>query len=303
MTADGLRRGALYMIGASLLFAAMGAIVKIVSQSLPNEMVVFFRSLFGLLALTPWLVRRGRRGIATRRWREHLLRGSAGLGAMYCYFYALAHLRLADATLLNYTTPLFVPLIAAAWLGEKVPRRLWGLLALGFAGIALILKPGLALVEPAAFIGLLSGALAAVAMVGVRNLSRTEPTTRIVFYFSLIAATVSAVPLAWRWENPPAELWGWLVAMGGLATTAQLLMTRAYACAPAAQIGPFVYTIVLFAALLGWALWGEIPDLLSAGGALLVCAGGVLTIRQAGRLAPPPELPPEPQATAARDSR
>ncbi len=288
MAADALRRGALYMIGASLLFAGMGAIVKFVSQSLPNEMVVFFRSLFGLLALTPWLARRGMGAVATRRFREHLLRGLAGLAAMYCFFYALAHLRLAEATLLNYTTPLFVPLIAAAWLGEKVTRRLWGLLALGFAGIALILKPGLTLFEPAALAGLASGLLAAFAMVGVRNLSRTEPATRIVFYFSLIAAAVSAVPLAWRWENPPAELWGWLIAMGSLATLAQILMTRAYASAPAAQIGPFVYTIVLFAALLGWSLWGEIPDAYSAAGALLVCAGGVLTIRQAGRLAPPP---------------
>jgi drug/metabolite transporter (DMT)-like permease len=291
MSADRLQRGALYMMAAALLFAAMAAIVKTVAQSLPNEMVVFFRSLFGLLALTPWLAHRGRRAVVTRRWRSHLVRGLAGLAAMYCYFYAIAHLRLAEATLLNYTTPLFVPLIAAAWLNEAVPRRLWGMLLLGFAGVALILKPGLALFQPAALIGLASGVLAAVAMVGIRSLSRTEPATRIVFYFSLISTAISAVPLAWSWQSPAVDWWGLLIAVGALATAAQILMTRAYGCAPAAQVGPFAYSIVLFAAVLGWGLWGEVPDALSLAGAALVCAAGVLTIRRAGRLAPPAELP------------
>lgn len=291
MRSNNLRRGALLMIGSSLLFAAMGAIVKIVSQSLPNEMVVFFRSAFGLLALAPWFLHKGMRGLATRHFPQHLVRGLAGLAAMYCFFYALAHMRLAEATLLNYTTPLFIPLIAYVWLGEAVPRRMSGMLAIGFIGVALILKPGLALFQPVALVGLASGVLAALAMTSIRGLTRTEPTTRIVFYFTAISTVVSAVPLVWSWTTPPIEFWGLLVAMGALASAAQLLMTRAYAQAPAAQIGPFVYTIVVFAGIIGWTLWDEVPDGFSLLGTVLVCLAGALAIRRAGRLAPPSDMP------------
>lgn len=291
MTPDKLRRGALLMVASSLLFAAMGAIIKTVSRELPNEMVVFFRSAFGLLALAPWLARQGVHGLATHHFPQHLVRGLAGLAAMYCFFYAIAHMRLAEATLLNYTTPLFIPLIALVWLGESVPRRLWGVLAIGFVGLILILKPGLALFRPVALIGLASGILAAFAMASIRKLTRTESTLRIVFYFTVISTAVSAVPLAWSWTTPPAELWGLLIATGALASAAQLLMTRAYAQAPAAQIGPFVYTIVVFAGLIGWVLWDEVPDSLSLAGVTLVCLAGILTIRRVGRLAPSPETP------------
>jgi len=290
--ADNLERGALYMIASSLLFAGMGGIVKIVSVLLPNEMVVFFRSAMGLMALLPWLAHRGLSSVRTHQPGAHLARGLAGLAAMYCYFYAIAYLPLAEATLLNYATPIFVPFIAFLWLRERVPRRLASAIGVGFLGILLILKPGLELFSPASLVGVASGIFAAVAMVGIRRLTRTEPALRIVFYFSLICTVISAVPLAWSWRTPAFELWAWLLAMGVLASTAQLCLTRAYAHAPAAQVGPFSYATVVFAALAGWGFWGEVPDVLSAVGALLVCVAGALAIRYGGRrAAPAAELP------------
>lgn len=280
------------MLAAGLLFAIMGALVKSVSVSLPNEMVVFFRSLIGLLALTPWLVHHGPRHFRTHKFGAHLMRALAGLAAMYCFFYALGHLPLAEAVLLNYSAPLFIPLAALLWAGEGFKRNLWWPIGIGFVGITLILKPGLGMFTPVALIGLAAGILSALAMAGIRRLTSTEPTTRIVFYFSLIAAVVSAVPLLWSWQTPDPTLWMKLIAIGTLATVAQLLMTRAYAHAPAAQVGPFSYGIVVFAGLLGWALWSELPDLLSLTGVLLVAGAGILTIRQGGRqVAPPSELP------------
>ncbi len=292
MPTDNLRRGAIFMVIAALLFAGMGALVKLVSASLPNEMVVFFRSAMGLVVLLPWFWRQGLAGIRTTALPQHLARSAAGLGAMYCFFYAIAHLPLAEATLLNYSTPLFIPFIAAAWLGERIPRGLWQILIMGMVGVVLILKPGLALFTPAALVGLASGILAAFAMTGIRRLSRTEPVTRIVFYFTAFSAVVSAVPLLWRWQTPGPEWWGALIAIGVLATAAQLFLTRAYRCAPAAQVGPFTYMTVVFAATAGWLFWDEIPDGLSLLGALLVMAGGVYTIRQAGRYAPTADVPP-----------
>ena len=194
--------------------------------------------------------------------------------------------------LLNYTTPLFVPFIAALWLQERIPPKLWAGIGTGFLGILFILKPGQELFTPAALIGLVSGILAAFAVTGVRRLTHTEPAWRIVFYFSLVSALVAAVPLPLRWQTPDASLWLLLIAMGVMASLGQLLLTRAYSHAPAAQVGPFAYSTVVFAAVAGWVLWGEVLDAYSLTGALLVCLGGMLTIRYAGAgVAPAPELP------------
>lgn len=295
MHVDDLRRGALLMLASGLLFSTMGALVKHISAHLPNEMVVFVRSAMGLLALLPWVLHRGVGQLKTKNLRGHLGRGLAGVAAMYCYFYAIAHLPLAEAVLLNYSTPLFVPFIAAAWLGEKISRKLWTAIGTGFAGIVLILKPGLDLFTPVSLIGLASGMFAALAMVSIRRLTRTEPVLRIVFYFSLVCTAVSAVPLIWRWQAPDPGLWALLIGMGVLASLAQLLLTRAYSHAPAAQVGPFTYSTVVFAAAIGWMFWGEIPDLLSFSGTALVCLAGIMTIRHAGqRLLPEARLAGKP---------
>jgi drug/metabolite transporter (DMT)-like permease len=291
-----LRRGALLMLLACLLFAVMGVFVKQLSATLPTEMVVFFRNAFGLLALVPLLAHRGAAHLATQHFGMHLVRALTGVAAMYCFFYALGHLPLADAILLNYTAPLFTPFIAALWLRESFPRTLWFTALIGFIGIVFILKPGAGLIEPAALIGLGAGLLSAVAMTGIRRLTRTESTTRIVFYFSVVATAVSLLPLAWRWQAPGLDLCLPIVLVGALATAAQLLLTRAYACAPAAQVGPFTYAIVVYAWLLDWLLWGETPDTATLLGAALVSLAGILTLRFAGNQA----VAPVPDGTGDR---
>ena len=294
MNRDNLPRGAALMLAAALLFAVAGAIIKHVSEQLPNEMVVFFRSFFGLLALAPFFLRHGPRHYATRRLGAHLVRALAGLTAMYCYFYAISRLPLAEAVLLNYTAPLFIPLAALFWVGEPFGRKLWWPIGVGFVGIVLILKPGLSLLAPIALIGLASGLFSALAMAGIRKLTDTEPAIRVVFYFSLASTLVSALPLAWSWQTPTANLWLPLILIGVFSTVAQILMTLGYAHAPAAQAGPFLYAIVVFAGIFGWALWEEVPGWLSFAGTLLVVLAGVLTIRLGGRKAiPPVELPEE----------
>jgi drug/metabolite transporter (DMT)-like permease len=280
-----LPRAAAFMVTSALLFAGMGLMVKVAADSLPNTTIVFARNVFGLLALVPWLLRMGPRGLRTAAWREHAVRGLAGLAAMYCFFYAIAHLRLAEAVLLNYSLPLFTPVIAGVWLHEKVPAGLWRALGLGFVGLVIILRPGLGLFRPAALVGLAAAVLCAVAQVGVRRLTRTEPIIRIVFYFALISTVVSALPLMTLWTTPARGLWPILVALGVLATLGQIFLTRAYAHAPAAQVGPFIYTTVVFAGLLDWLVFGRraLPDAAFVLGALLVCAAGILALRSTTR--------------------
>ena len=287
-----LARGAALMLAATFLFAATSAIIKHAAVSLPNEMIVFLRNLIGLVALAPLFFHHGHDLYTTKRLSAHLFRALAGLTAMYCYFYAIGHLPLAEAVLLNYTAPLFIPLAAMLWVGEAFSRKLWWPIGIGFVGIGFILKPGLSLLAPIALIGLASGLFSALAMAGIRKLTDTEPAARVVFYFSLVSTLISAIPMLWAWQTPEKTLWFPLLMIGVLSTAAQILMTRGYACAPAAQVGPFLYAIVVFAALFGWGFWQEVPDGLSFIGALLVVLAGILTIRLGGKTATlAPEVP------------
>jgi drug/metabolite transporter (DMT)-like permease len=272
------------MVGSAFLFAGMGAMVKLASGALPNTVVVFFRNAVALAFLLPWAASRGTT-LRTRHLREHLVRSLAGLASMYLFFYAIAHMRLAEAMLLNYSLPLFMPFVEQAWLGEPTPRRIWWALAIGFLGLIVILKPGFALFNPIALCALGSALLAAVAQVGVRRLTQTEPATRIVLYFTLLSTLVSALPLVGSWRAPEPALWWVLVAMGGFAIVGQLLLTRAYGEAPAAQVGPFIYTSVVFAGIFDAWLWRSWPDRLFVAGGVLVCLAGILTLR--GRRSPP----------------
>jgi drug/metabolite transporter (DMT)-like permease len=270
--------GALCVLGASFTFAVLGALVKVVSVSLSNEMVVFFRNFCSLFFILPWIwYSNPPGGVRTSYFPLHLLRSMAGLGGMYCFFYVIAHLRLSESFLLMATAPLFIPIIAYVWLREPVAHKVRGAIVVGFIGIILILKPGMKILQPIAFIGLGAGILGAVAMVSIRRMSSSEPTIRIVFYFTVFGTMISAVPLVWSWQSPKAEIWWLLVLMGLLAAVGQFLLTKGYSLAPAAQVGPFTYGNVVFATLLGWIFWGEGLDSLTWVGAFLICLAGIIT--------------------------
>jgi drug/metabolite transporter (DMT)-like permease len=192
---------------------------------------------------------------------------------------------LAEAMSLNYSMPLFLPFIERAWLKELVPRKVWGALMLGFVGVLLVLKPGTALFRPLALVAVGAAVFAALAQVGIRRLTITEPPTRVVFYFALISTIVASIPLAGTWQMPAPRIWALLLAIGALATVAQLFMTHAFSLAPAAQVGPFIYAAVPFAAALDLLVWRRLPDMLSMAGAGLIIAAGVLTLK---KLSPPP---------------
>ena len=278
-SSDHLQRSAWCVLGSSLAFASMAALIKHLAVAMPGEMLVFFRNFFGLLALTPLLLRGGV-SLRTAHPGWHIGRALFGLTAMYCFFYALGKLPLADAVLLNYTAPLFTPLIAVVWLHERVPSNVRWAIAVGFVGVLLILKPGHDLFSAATLVGLASGVFAALAMTSIRRMARTESALRIVFYFAVMATAVSAVPLLWAWR---AVAWAELIPLAGLgvlASIGQLFLTKAYTLAPAARVGALTYATVVFAAALGWLLWGETLDIFSLGGARVVGIGGAMAMRR-----------------------
>jgi drug/metabolite transporter (DMT)-like permease len=272
--------GAALITASEALFATMGAAVKMAAAGLPLPMIVFFRSLFGLLPFLPMLAG----GVAWLRpspgtWPLYVLRAVVGLSAMSCFFYALAHLPLADGMLLKMTAPVFMPIIAAVWLAERASRAAVIAVPVGLAGVVLVLDPTGEL-APAALVGLAGGILAAWAKVSVRRLTRTEPATRVVAAFAVLASLITAPFAVATWQGPTHGQWGLLVVIGLCATGGQWLLTRGYGAASPGQIGPFTYTSVVFAGVYGALLWGEIPDAAFIAGALLIAAAGLLALRR-----------------------
>jgi drug/metabolite transporter (DMT)-like permease len=276
-------QGAALLALSALLFALMGAAIREVSASVNTESVVFFRSLVGVLFFLPLLLLRGVRPLKTTRLKSHLWRTGYGLAAMYCFFYAIAHLPLADAMLFTYSAPLFTPLIAWWWLKEPLTRRMLLTTSVGLLGVLLVAKPSAALLDSQTLIGMAASILAAFAFVSIREMSDTEPAFRIVFYFSLFSALVSAIPLTWAWQPLGAAELKLLLFIGLLATASQIIMSKAYGLAPPGLIGPFSYLAIVFAGVLAWLRWGETPDLTSLIGAALIFSASLLSIARSKR--------------------
>lgn len=270
--ADNLPRGAAFATLAAAAFAVMAVCVKASSRGLPNEMIVFFRSTVSLLCLLPWALRSGFDAVRTDKPFGHLWRSAFGTCSIYAFFYAVAHLHLAEALVLTYSTPLFIPFIAWFFIDEPPAPVVMLAAGLGLVGILLIAKPTGGAMNLATFVGVASSITAAAAMVTIRRISHTEPAARIVFWFSGFSALVSSVPLLWAWQSPNAAQLGVLVATGIFAVAGQLCLTKAYSLAPASRIGVFTYSAAIFGGILGWLLWDERPDGASILGMLVVVA-------------------------------
>jgi drug/metabolite transporter (DMT)-like permease len=275
-----LRTGALYLLLGEALLAIMGAMIKHLSDDLSTEQIVFFRNLFGLMVLIPLILQRGTAQLKTGTWHWHLTRAVVGLTAMYCYFWALGNMPLTEAFLVKLSSPFFMPLFAWWWLKEPASRFSLLALIIGFAGVAVILQPGgESAFTFAAMIGLLGAALAALAKVTIRRMSGSETGQSIVFYFALISSLISLPGAILSWQPIPSQSWIWLVAMGAVASGGQLAITRAYMIAPTGKVGVYVYSAVIYGALMGWWFWGEIPAWTTWAGALMIFAAGLLNLR------------------------
>jgi drug/metabolite transporter (DMT)-like permease len=276
-------QGAALLALSALLFALMGVAIREVSASVNTESIVFFRSLVGVLFFLPLLLLRGVRPLKTTRIKSHLWRTGYGLAAMYCFFYAIAHLPLADAMLFTYSAPLFTPLIAWWWLKEPLTRRMLLTTSVGLLGVLLVAKPSAALLDSQTLIGMAASILAAFAFVSIREMSDTEPAFRIVFYFSLFSALIAALPLTWAWQPLGIAELELLLFIGLLATASQIIMSKAYGLAPPGLIGPFAYLAIVFAGVIAWLRWGETPDLTSLIGATLIFSASLLSIARSKR--------------------
>ncbi|MEM7594017.1 MAG: DMT family transporter [Cyanobacteria bacterium P01_A01_bin.83] len=278
MQRQSILRGAFFIVASELSFALSAAIIKFVAGSLDNESIVFFRNLFGLAILTPLILRDGSNVLKTERLHLHLLRAGVGMGAMYCFFYALGQIPLGDSMLIKSTIPLIIPFMSALWLQEKITPQVMVAGAIGFLGVFLILEPN-GETNRASLVALTSSILAATAFVTVRKLSATEPPLRVVSYFAIAGVIISSIPMIWHWQTPTLKQYIMLAGIGLTTTIGQLLLTRGYQNAPAASVGIFTYTSVPFGTFLGWLVWNELLELNSLYGAALIMVAGLIILR------------------------
>jgi drug/metabolite transporter (DMT)-like permease len=270
--------GSLFVILGEVFFTSMGMIIKTLGENIPSYQLVFYRNVFAVIVLAPFLFRQRLTHVKTKRIGMHLIRSVSGLMAMYCFFYALANIELANAMLLKLTGPIFIPIIATLWIHEKVSLKTYLGIALGFVGVIVFLDPT-AEIQIASVVGLIGGALAAGAKVAIRKMSDTEPTARIVFYFAFFGALFSSIPmLTSETYSPSTNEWLLLIGLGLVGTAGQFFLTKAYHMAPASQMGPFTYSSLLWASLAGWLFWNEWPAINTFIGAALIITAGLVIL-------------------------
>ncbi len=286
-----LDAGVKYMLFASLMFAVMGVFAKLLSQTMPSLEVVFFRNVFGVIIIAATLVKKP---MTKSGGKPFLLffRGLMGFLALLAFFYNIAHIPLGDAMTYSKTSPLFTALFAWLFLKERMGGAGWIALLLGFVGIVCIAKPTGLVVDKTVWLGIFSGAGAALAYTAVRELKQYYDTRAIVLSFM---GTGTIGPLFLMAVSPYVDLpeldmlfgkfvmpcsisWLYIAAIGIFATLAQVYMTKAYGVTKAGIVGAISYSNIVFSVFLGLFVGDPFPDPVTWLGILLIVGAGIVLI-------------------------
>ena len=263
-------RGVLFMFIATICFSLMHALIRHMSGELHPFELAFFRNLFGLLVVLPWFVRYGLRPLKTKRLSLHAIRAGINVMAMLMFFYALSVTPLADVAALSFTAPIFATVLAVLILGEIVGLRRWAAILFGFCGTLVLLRPGFEIVTYGQILVVVSASFWACALIVIKILARTESSVTIITYLILLMAPLSAIPAAMVWSTPSVEQLGVMALMGILGTFGQLLMTQALKEGDTNVIMPLDFLKMIWAVLLGFFIFGEIPEIFTwVGGAMI----------------------------------
>lgn len=278
-----------------LMFISMASLIKATSDHVPPGEAVFFRSLFAVPVILGWLAIRGdlRTGLKVKSRMAHFWRGFVGTAAMGMMFAGLGFLPLPEVTAIGYAAPLLTVIFAAMFLGEHVGVFRLASVALGIAGVLIILAPRMTLLSEetvqmtqavGAVLTLMGAVCAALAQIYIRKLVQSEQTAAIVFYFSLTSTALSLMTLPFGWVLPAPREAMLLIAAGFIGGLGQIFLTSAYRFAGASVVAPFDYASMIFALLIGYFVFAEVPTAQMLTGAAIVIAAGVLIILRESHL-------------------
>ena len=262
-----------------LCVSVMSALGKVAGQLTSTGVVVLFQNLICLLFIAPIALHGGCASLRTEKIGLHILRAASGTACWYALFVAITMMPLTNAILLSFSAPLWMPVIAWLVSRQKASTATWLGAAIGFVGVVLVLQPHHHRLNVGTLFALAAAPLLAVALMSVRWLGATEPMPRILFHYFLLS-TLMAIPIAAiQWHSVPARTWIYLLSIGFAQLFAQVLIVLAYRYASSVKLGPFIYTTIVFTALIDWVVWDHPPTLFVVLGMVLVIGGGLVAIR------------------------
>jgi drug/metabolite transporter (DMT)-like permease len=275
-------RGIAWMALTGLLFVAVTGIVRHLGNDMNPIQAAFIRYAMGVVIMAPLLLRvRWSRLAPRRRLGMYLARGIVHGAAVMLWFYAMAHIPIAEVTALGFTAPIFTTIGAALFLGERVRARRIGAVLVGFAGAMIILRPGIAAIDPGAIAQLIAAPLFAASFILAKKLTETDSSGVIVAALTVIVTLMLLGPAMLVWRTPtPGEL-GWLFATAGFATAGHLTLTQAFRAAEITVTQPVAFLQLIWATLLGFYVFGEQPDLFTwIGAAVIVSSATYIAHRE-----------------------
>lgn len=268
----------LLIIAAVLCFTVLDAVVKYLTQRYPVPLLVWARYGVQALAMALWLLPRMGAGLVrTRRLGLHLVRGAILLFSSLCFFTALRFLPLAEATAINYSTPVLVIVLAVLFLDERMTRPRIALVIAGITGMFLIVRPGSAMFQGAALLALGAAVFYGTFQILTRKLA-SEDSRVLLFYPAIVGTLMMTVALPWYGVAVELSVADALliVVTGLLGTLGHFLFILAFQRAPASALTPFTYMQLFWATLVGWLAFGNFPDAWTLAGMAVIAGSGLL---------------------------
>jgi drug/metabolite transporter (DMT)-like permease len=291
-------RGIAFKLISAALFAVMQALVRYLGSRYPIGQVVFYRSVFAIIPVVLVYAWRGELAAVVRTERPlgQAGRGVLSIAGMFSNFGAVARLPLVESNAIAFSSPLFTVALAALILSERVRVYRWSAVVVGFVGVLVVLSPHLSGDELTAAIGGATGLIGVVyaicgsltnagTAIQTRRLTQSESTSSIVFYFSLSCALAGLATLPFGWVTPSRGEIAALISIGILGGTGHIFLTESYRFASASLVAPFDYTAMIWALVLGYAMFGETPTSEIVLGSAIIAAAGLFVIWRERQLA------------------
>ena len=278
-------RAALLMLGSTVFFGLMAVAIKLASETLHTFEIAFFRNFFGVIAALPLLLRHGPSLLKTTQLPRYFIRCLIGVMSMFCGFWAIGNLPLAQAVSLSYSTPLFVTIAAVWFLHERVRARRWAAVVTGFIGVLVIVRPGSASFTGGSMVALSAAVLSGIVAIQIKQLSATEPADRIVLWTTMLWVPMSLGPALFVWQWPQGITWLWVASAGLLGTGGHMLWTRALKLGDVSALTPISFMQLPLVAVFGFVLFGEALDRWTVLGAGIIFAANAYIAHREAQLA------------------
>lgn len=271
-------KAALWMAGWLAMMLAMSVAGKEVTKELDVFQVMVVRTAMGLMFLAPVMTARGFAPARTRQFRLHLARNLVHYAAQYAWLLALSLIPLAQVVSIEFTFPIWTAILATIFLGERLSRLRIAAIVIGFAGVLVIVRPGLTAVELGQVVALLAALGFGGSTTLTKALTRSETALTVIFYMMAIQFVLGLVPGLMVWQWPSLTGWGWLAVIGVTGTFSHYCFTSAMVHADASVVAPMDFLRVPLSALIGWLVFSETADVYLAAGAVLILAGNAFNL-------------------------